>query len=102
MTGTVGLLVMRSYIIAGNAQHYDGVIAAIEARGLRVIPASSPALASRPAIEKFFFKNGESQVDAVVSLTGFSLVGGPAYNDARAAEEMLGGVSRSHICSARA
>jgi magnesium chelatase subunit H len=28
-------------------------------------------------------------VDAVVSLTGFSLVGGPAYNDAKAAEEVL-------------
>ncbi len=25
----------------------------------------------------------------MVSLTGFSLVGGPAYNDARAAEEIL-------------
>ncbi len=28
-------------------------------------------------------------IDALVSLTGFSLVGGPAYNDARAAEETL-------------
>ena len=28
-------------------------------------------------------------MDAVVSLTGFSLVGGPAFNDAKAAEEML-------------
>ena len=32
---------------------------------------------------------GESIVDAVVSLTGFSLVGGPAYNDTDAAQEML-------------
>ena len=36
--GTVGLLVMRSYLLAGNAGHYDGVIAALEARGLRVDP----------------------------------------------------------------
>lgn len=28
-------------------------------------------------------------MDAVVSLSGFSLVGGPAYNDAKAAEEIL-------------
>lgn len=28
-------------------------------------------------------------MDAVVSLTGFSLVGGPAYNDAKAAEDIL-------------
>ena len=34
-------------------------------------------------------KDGRPVVDAVVSLTGFSLVGGPAYNDAAAAEEML-------------
>ena len=32
---------------------------------------------------------GESIVDAVISLTGFSLVGGPAYNDTDAAQEML-------------
>jgi magnesium chelatase subunit H len=34
-------------------------------------------------------KDGAATVDAVLSLTGFSLVGGPAYNDSRAAEEML-------------
>jgi magnesium chelatase subunit H len=33
--GTVGLLLLRSYLLAGNAAHYDGVIAALEARGLR-------------------------------------------------------------------
>jgi len=87
--GTVGLLVMRSYIIAGNAAHYDGVIAALESRGLKVITAFATGLDTRPAIEKYFLKGGRSQVDAVVSLTGFSLVGGPAYNDAKAAEEML-------------
>ncbi len=30
---TVGLLVLRSYVLADNARHYDGVIAAMEARG---------------------------------------------------------------------
>ena len=30
--GTVGILLMRSYILAGNGAHYDGVIAALEAR----------------------------------------------------------------------
>jgi magnesium chelatase subunit H len=87
--GTVGLLVLRSYVLAGNAAHYDGVIAAMEARGLRVIPAFACGLDSRPAIEKFFMRNGRASVDAVVSLTGFSLVGGPAYNDSKAAEEIL-------------
>jgi magnesium chelatase subunit H len=87
--GTVGLLLMRSYVLAGNANHYDGVIAALEARGLRVIPAFASGLDARPAVERFFMREGRAAVDAVVSLTGFSLVGGPAYNDAKAAEDLL-------------
>jgi magnesium chelatase subunit H len=54
-----------------------------------VIPAFAAGLDSRPAIDAFFIKNGQVCVDAVVSLSGFSLVGGPAYNDAKAAEEVL-------------
>jgi magnesium chelatase subunit H len=87
--GTVGLLVMRSYVLAGNGAHYDGVISALEARGLRVIPAFAAGLDARPAVEAFFMKDGVATIDALVSLTGFSLVGGPAYNDSRAAEDIL-------------
>ena len=87
--GTVGLLVMRSYLLAGNAAHYDGVIASLEARGLRVVPAFSAGLDARPAIERYFVKDGRATIDALVSLTGFSLIGGPAYNDAKAAEDVL-------------
>ena len=87
--GSVGLLVMRSYVLAGNTGHYDGVIEALESRGFRVIPAFASGLDARPAVEEFFFKNGKPCVDAVVSLTGFSLLGGPAYNDAAAAQEVL-------------
>ncbi len=87
--GSVGLILMRSYVLAGDTGHYDGVIAALEARGLRVIPTFACGLDARPAVEKFFLSNGKPRVDAVVSLSGFSLVGGPAYNNAAAAEEML-------------
>ena len=87
--GTVGILLMRSYLLAGNADHYRGVIAAMEARGLRVIPAFATGLDGRPAIEAYFLKDGRATIDALVSLTGFSLVGGPAYNDAKAAEDIL-------------
>ena len=79
---------VRSYLLTGNAAHYDGVISAMEARGLRVIPAFASGLDSRPAIEAFFIKSGHVTIDAMVSLTGFSLVGGPAYNDSKAAEEI--------------
>jgi magnesium chelatase subunit H len=88
-SGTIGLLLLRSYVLAGNAAHYDGVIDAFEAKGLRVIPAFASGLDSRPAMERYFLKGGVSTVDTVVSLTGFSLVGGPAYNDSHAAADAL-------------
>jgi len=87
--GTVGLLLMRSYLLARNTGHYDGVINALEARGLNVVPVFATGLDARPAIERFLLNDDRATVDAIVSLTGFSLVGGPAYNDAKAAEEIL-------------
>jgi magnesium chelatase subunit H len=97
---TVGLLVMRSYVLAGNTGHYDGIIAALEARGLRVIPAFASGLDARPAIERFFFdKQGHATIDALVSLTGFSLVGGPAYNDAVAAQDILSRLDVPYIAA---
>ncbi len=87
--GVVGLLLMRSYILASNTAHYDSVIGALEARGLTVVPIFASGLDARPAVEKFFKRQGAPIVDAFVSLTGFSLVGGPAYNDSKAAEALL-------------
>ncbi len=99
LQGTVGLLLLRSYLLAGNAGHYDGVIAALEARGLRVLPAFASGLDSRPAIDAFFKQDGQVVVDAVVSLTGFSLVGGPAYNDAKAAEDVLASLDVPYVAA---
>ena len=97
--GTVGLLILRSYVLADNGAHYDGVIKALEARGLRVVPAFATGLDNRPAIDAYFKKDGRRAVDAVVSLTGFSLVGGPAYNDARAAEETLADLDVPYVAA---
>jgi len=88
-TGTIGLLLMRAYVLAGDTAHYDAVIRAFEARGLRVLPAFACGLDARPAIEAFFRDGGETRIDALLSLSGFSLVGGPAYNDADGAEAVL-------------
>ncbi|MFX9740555.1 cobaltochelatase subunit CobN, partial [Acinetobacter baumannii] len=56
--GTVGLLMLRSYVLAKDAAHYDGVIAAMEAKGLNVIPAFAGGLDGRPAIDALFVRNG--------------------------------------------
>ncbi len=44
-------------------------------------------------------RDGRASVDAVVSLTGFSLVGGPAYNDARAAEATLSALDVPYLAA---
>ena len=82
---TIGLLMMRSYVLASDTAHYDAVIRAFEAKGIRCIPAFAGGLDGRPAIDRYF----QGKIDAFVSLTGFSLVGGPAYNDSDAAVETL-------------
>ncbi|MEN9508211.1 MAG: magnesium chelatase [Gemmatimonadota bacterium] len=96
--GTVGVLVGRSYLLAGNTAHYAAVVSALEARGLRVIPAFASALDARPAITAFFTDaTGRATIDAMINLTGFSLVGGPAYNDATAAQAVLRGLDVPYL-----
>ena len=97
--GTVGLILLRSYVLGQDAAHYDGVIAAMESQGLTVIPAFASGLDARPAIEAFFMQGGRPTVDAIVNLTGFSLVGGPAYNDTAAAVEVLGALDVPYIAA---
>jgi magnesium chelatase subunit H len=97
--GRVGLLLLRSYLLAGNTKHYDGVIAALEVQGLQVVPVFAAGLDARPAIERYLMKDGKPSVDALLSLTGFSLVGGPAYNDARAAEAVLAQLDVPYIAA---
>jgi len=98
--GTVGLILLRSYLLGRDCAHYDGAIAAFEAAGLKVVPVFAAGLDARPAIEKFFIgPDGRPTVDAIVNLTGFSLVGGPAYSDAQAAREMLGGLDLPYLAA---
>ncbi len=97
--GTVGVLMLRSYLLGRDTGHYDGMIAALEAQGLNVIPAFASGLDARPAIDEFFMRDGECIVDSVVNLTGFSLVGGPAYNDVDAAVEALTALNVPYIAA---
>ena len=108
---TIGLLLMRPQIVSDARRHYDGLIRAIEEEGLSVIPAISTFMDNRDACRKFFVeevdagtgtrlgkhvsesrgsRGAKSRVSQVVSLTGFSFVGGPAMNDSQAAAQFLG------------
>jgi magnesium chelatase subunit H len=97
--GTVGLILLRSYLLGHDSGHYDGAIKALEDAGLKVVPVFASGLDARPAIEAFFVKDGQPTVDAIVNLTGFSLVGGPAYNDAEAARTVLGELDVPYIAA---
>ena len=97
--GTVGLLLLRSYVLADDRAHYDAVIAAFEAQGLAVVPAFAGGLDGRPAMEAFFRSPQGPAVDVLVSLTGFSLVGGPAYNDSPAAVAALNALDVPYVAA---
>jgi magnesium chelatase subunit H len=98
--GTIGVLLLRSYILAEDTAHYDGVIGALEVEGYNVRPIFAVGLDQRKAIDTYFMRDGVSTVDAVLSLTGFSLVGGPAYNDSAAAEVTLAALDVPYIVAA--
>lgn len=98
-TGTVGVLLLRSYVLANNTKHYDHVIDTLESRGLKVIPAFASGLDGRPAIDAYFKDGDRTVVDCMVSLTGFSLVGGPAYNDAESAVKALSALDVPYIAA---
>ncbi|EEW26216.1 magnesium chelatase subunit H [Rhodobacter ferrooxidans] len=95
--GTVGLLLLRSYILAHDCAHYDAVINGLEAQGLAVVPAFAGGLDGRPAMDEFFRSAHGARIDTLVSLTGFSLVGGPAYNDSPAAVEALASLDVPYV-----
>ena len=88
---------MRSYVLSGDTAHYDRVIRGFEERNIRIIPAFAGGLDGRPAIDKYFADSSGSSIDTLVSLTGFSLVGGPAYNDTEAAVETLSKLNVPYI-----
>jgi len=121
-SSTIGLLLMRPQVVSKTTKHYDALIRAIEAEGLSVIPALSTLMDNREAVGKFFVQNEESKVQSpksrtlsepgavatgsgvaqqsrvsqIVSLTGFSFVGGPAMNDSEAAAEFLQQLNRPY------
>ncbi|HWW75756.1 MAG TPA: cobaltochelatase subunit CobN [Pyrinomonadaceae bacterium] len=107
-SSTVGLLLMRTNVVSGTRRHYDSLIRAVEREGLAVLPVISTFMDNRDACARFFVEGegkredgvnavrpspSASRVSQLVSLTGFSFVGGPAMNDSEAAVEFLKGLN---------
>jgi magnesium chelatase subunit H len=92
-SNTVGLLLMRTNVVSGTRRHYDGLIRAAEREGLAVLPVISTFMDNRDACSRFFVGDEGARVSQIVSLTGFSFVGGPAMNDSEAAVEFLKGLN---------
>jgi magnesium chelatase subunit H len=91
---TVGLLLMRTNVVSGTRKHYDGLIRAVEREGLNALPVISTFMDNRDACSRFFVdEGGQSRAGQLVSLTGFSFVGGPAMNDSEAAVGFLKGLN---------
>ena len=86
---TIGLLLMRPQVVSKTTKHYDTLIRSIEAEGLSVVPAIATLMDNREAVSNFFVNDGRSRISQIVSLTGFSFVGGPAMNDSAAASQFL-------------
>ncbi len=119
---TVGLLLMRTNVVSGTRRHYDALVRAVEREGLAVLPVISTFMDNRDACARFFLEQKpdheggrrsfitpqagrqtpsltvglppqKPRVSQIVSLTGFSFVGGPAMNDSEAAVEFLKGLN---------
>ena len=96
----IGLVLQRTHIITGDAAHYVAVIQELEAMGAKVIPVFSGGLDFSKPLEAFFFDpidKDNAIVDAVVSLTGFALVGGPARQDHPKAIDLLKRLNRPYM-----
>ncbi|CAN8073828.1 unnamed protein product [Agarophyton chilense] len=98
---TVGLVLARTHMITGDDCHYVSLVSELEAGGAKVIPVFSSGLDYSLPIEKFFFHKGtnNANVDVVISLTGFALVGGPARQDHPKAIATLKKLDRPYLCS---
>jgi len=99
----VGLVLQRTHLITGDDAHYVAIISELEAMGARVIPIFAGGLDFSKPVDTFFADTAAKGVapipvvDAVVALTGFALVGGPARQDHPKAIESLKRLNRPYM-----
>ncbi|MCJ2542329.1 magnesium chelatase subunit H [Thermostichus vulcanus] len=95
----VGLVLQRTHLVTGDDAHYVAMVQELESRGARVLPIFAGGLDFSKPVNEFFWNAEKTApiVDAVVSLTGFALVGGPARQDHPKAVESLQRLNRPYM-----
>jgi len=95
----VGLVLQRTHLVTGDDAHYVAMVQELEALGARVLPVFAGGLDFSKPVDAYFYEptTNIQLVDAVVSLTGFALVGGPARQDHPKAIESLKRLNRPYM-----
>ncbi|HEY9802227.1 MAG TPA: magnesium chelatase subunit H [Leptolyngbyaceae cyanobacterium] len=95
----VGLVLQRTHLVTGDDAHYVAMVQELEALGARVLPVFAGGLDFSKPVDAYFYEPTTKNplVDAVVSLTGFALVGGPARQDHPKAIEALKKLNRPYM-----
>lgn len=99
----IGLVLQRTHLVTGDDAHYVAMVQELEAQGARPIPVFAGGLDFSKPVDAYFWDVGPKGVtplplvDAVVSLTGFALVGGPARQDHPKAIESLKRLNRPYM-----
>ncbi|MBD2665477.1 magnesium chelatase subunit H [Richelia sinica] len=95
----VGLVLQRTHLVTGDDAHYVAIVQELESLGAKVIPVFAGGLDFSKPVDAYFYEptTNKPLVDAVVSLTGFALVGGPARQDHPKAIDALKRLNRPYM-----
>jgi magnesium chelatase subunit H len=96
---TIGLVLQRTHLVTGDDAHYVAMVQELESMGARVVSVFAGGLDFSKPVDEFFYDpiTKQANVDVVVSLTGFALVGGPAKQDHPKAIESLQRLNRPYM-----
>jgi magnesium chelatase H subunit len=81
MRPLVGVLTNHDQVIVNDLDDVTVLIERLEAKGVGVLPVSCNATNAFKAMQQFFMEDGQSFIDAMVSLLNFRLEGGPLGGD---------------------
>ncbi len=95
----MGLVLQRTHLVTGDDAHYVAMVQEFESLGAKVLPVFAGGLDFSKPVDAYFYEPNTKVplIDAVVSLTGFALVGGPARQDHPKAIEALKRLNRPYM-----